>query len=272
MRIGLGILVAVVLSAPRISAAQALTPPGQPPPPRIYVDVNLLGYADPLGDAKTFENHALKFGEVATFKATYPEPSHSGQFPAYVGGGFLLTRFVGVGLSYSRMSRESVVNLSATVPDPGFFNALATATGTTGTALSRSESAIHLSLAVVLVRSRRVEFRMMGGPSFFTLKGDMVREVEYEQTFDSLAPRNAITISGVSNGEASGSAVGYHVGADVTYFVHRLVGIAGGVRYGQATVAVKTEPLSNIRQEFLVGSTTAFLGLRFRLGPAHFGK
>ena len=113
---------------------------------------------------------------------------------------------------------------------------------------------------------------MMAGPSFFTLKGDMVREVQYDQTFDSLAPQNAITITGMSSREISGSKIGYHVGADLTYFVHRFVGIAGGVRYGRATVAVETEPLSNIRQEFLVGSTTAFLGLRFRFGPAHLDK
>ena len=269
MRIRLGILVAVLLTVPRISAAQAPTPPGPPQLPRVYVDVNLFGYADPLGKSKTFETYALTSGEVATFKATYPEPSRSGGYPAYVGGGFMLSRSVGLGVSYSRMSRDSAVDLSATVPDPAFFNALATGTGTTGTALSRKESAIHISLAVVPVRSRRVEFRMMGGPSFFTLKGDMVREVEYEQTFNSLAPQNAITINGISSREASGSAIGFHVGADFTYFVHRFVGVAGGVRYGQATVAVETEPLSNIRQEFLVGSTTAFLGLRFRLGRAH---
>jgi hypothetical protein len=234
----------------------------------VYVDVNLFGYADPLGDSKTFENYALKFGEVATFKATYPEPSHSGWYPAYVGGGFMLSRWVGIGVSYSGMSRDSAVDLSATVPDPNFFNALATATGTTGTTLSRTESAIHISFALAPVRSRRVEFRMIGGPSFFTLKGDMVREVEYEQTFSSLTPQNAITINGISSREASGSAIGFHVGADLTYFVHRFVGIAGGVRYGQAT-AVATEPLSNIRQEFLVGSTTAFVGLRVRLGRAN---
>lgn len=269
MRIGLGILVAVLLCVPRISTAQALKTPEPPQLPRVYLDVNLFGYADPLGDSKTFENYALKFGEVATFKATYPQPSQSGLYPAYVGGGFMLSRSVGLGVSYSRMSRDSVVDLSAEVPDPAFFNALATATGTTGTALSRTESAIHISLAVVPVRSRHVEFRMMGGPSFFTLRGDMVREVEYEQTFNSLAPQNAIAINGVSSREASGSAIGYHVGADFTYFVHRFVGIAGGVRYGQATVVVETEPLSNIRQEFLVGSTTAFLGLRVRIGRAH---
>src|SRR6187455_264421 len=124
MRIRIGVLVAVLLAVPRISAAQVPAPnAARPELPRLYVDVNLLGYADPLGDSKTFENYALKFGEVATFKATYPEPSHSGWYPAYVGGGFMLSRSVGLGVSYSRMSRDSVVDLSATVPDPNSFNA-----------------------------------------------------------------------------------------------------------------------------------------------------
>jgi len=269
MRSGLGILLAILLAVPGNSAAQTLAAGGTPPPlPRIYLDVNLLGYANPLGDSKTFENYALKFGEVATFKATYPAPSSSALFPAHVGGGFMLMRSIGIGVSYSRMSRESVVDLAAEVPHPTFLNALTTDTGTTGTALSAKESAIHISLAFVPVRSDRLELRLMAGPSFFTLKGDMVREVEYQQTFDSLAPQNAITINGISSRETSGSAIGFNVGADFTYFVHRFVGIAGGVRYGRATVAVETEPLSNIRQKFLVGSTTAFLGLRFRLGRA----
>jgi hypothetical protein len=273
MRIRLAILVAVLLSVPRISQAQAPATTGAPPQlSRVYVDVNLLGYGDPLGQAKTFVNYALKFGEVATFTATYPKPSRPGVFPVYVGGGFMLKRWAGVGVSYSRMSRESVADLSATVPDPTFFGALATDTGTTGTTLSRHESALHISLALVPVRSSRLEFRMMGGPSFFTLKGDMVGAVEYEQTSNSLIAQNVITINGVSSREASGSAFGFHVGADFTYFVHRFVGIAGGVRYGRATVVMDAEPLSNIRQEFLVGGTTVFLGLRFRLGPAHFDK
>jgi len=80
---------------------------------------------------------------------------------------------------------------------------------------------------------------------------------------------NAITVNGASTGAAKGSAVGYHLGGDFTYFVHRAVGIAGGIRYGRATVAVNSEPLSNLKQEFLVGGTTVFLGLRFRFGPNH---
>ena len=107
----------------------------------------------------------------------------------------------------------------------------------------------------------------MGGPSFFTLKGDMVSEVGYEQTFNSLAPQNVVTIRGMSSREASGSAIGFHVGADVTYFVHRFVGFAGGVRFGEALVEA-IEPLSGLTQQFRVGSTTTFLGLRFRLGRA----
>ena len=270
MRIELAILMTVVLTAPGTSEAQAPATPVAPPElPRTYVDVNFLGYADPHGRSKTFENYALTFGEVATFKAMYPKPSQSGLFPAYVGGGFMLSRLFAVGMSYSRMSTDRVVDVSAAVPHPTHFNALATGTGTTGAALSATESAVHISLAVAPVRSSRLELRVMGGPSFFTLKGDMVKEVEYEQTIDSLTLQNTITISGSPSSQASGSAIGFHVGADVTYFVHRVVGVAGGVRYGRATVAVEIEPLSNLRQEFLVGSTTAFLGLRFRLGRAH---
>ena len=74
MRFRLGILVTVLLTVPQISAAQAVATNVAPPQlPRIYLDVNLLGYADPLGEAKTFENYALTSGEVATFKATYPK-------------------------------------------------------------------------------------------------------------------------------------------------------------------------------------------------------
>jgi len=232
------------------------------------MDVNLLGYADPLGDAKTFESYALKFGEVATFKASYPAPSESAVFPAYVGGGYMLSRSIGIGLSYSRMSRSSRADLYAAVPHPTFFQALATDTGDTGAELSRRESAVHVSMSIAPVRSSRIELRLLGGPSFFTLKGDMVKSVEYQQTFNSLAPQNTVAIRGMSSAEASGSAIGFHVGADFTYFFSRFVGVAGGVRYGSATVTMEIEPLSNISQEFLVGSTTTFLGLRFRFGPS----
>lgn len=273
MRIGLGVLVAVLLAVPRIGAAQALATYGQPPAPlpRIYMDVNLLGYVEPLGRSRYFEGYGLKFGEVATFKATYPEPSRSSLFPAYVGGGFMLNRTVGLGVSYSRMSRETTADLFAQVPNPAFFNAMTAGSGTTGTTLSLKESAIHISLAVAPVRSNRMEFRIMGGPSFFTLKGDMVREIEYEQTFNTLSPQSAITINGFSSGEASGSSVGYHVGMDFTYFVHRFIGVTGGARYGRGVVDV-TEPLSTIDQDLRVGSTTVFLGLRFRLGRTPLDK
>lgn len=263
MRIVVATLVTVLLSVPRISAAQAPTTVAPPQLPRFYVDVNLLGYADPLGQSKTFENYALTFGEVATFKASYPEPS--GGFPAYVGGGFMLHRSIGIGVSYSRISRDTVVGLFAEVPDPEFFDALASGTGTTGTALSRTESAIHVSLAFVPVRSSRWEFRMIGGPSLFRLTGDMVKDVGYEQTFSTLAPQNVITIDGFSSREASGSGIGFHAGVDLTYFVHRVVGVSGGVRYGQGLVK-ETEPLSGLTQQFQVGGTTVFLGLHFRLG------
>ena len=261
--------VVLLLSVPGISAAQTpSTTTALPKLPRVYLDVNLLGYGNPLGEAKTFEGYALKFGEVASFKATYPVLESSGGFPVHVGGGFMLNSFLAIEGSYSRMSRSALVNLSAAVPHPSLFNEFASDSGSTSS-LSRTESAVHISLAYVPLRSDRVELRVIGGPTFFNLNADMVSEVEYDQIIRSVAPLNIVTINGGATREASGSAVGFHLGGDVTVFVHRLVGISGGIRYGQGTVAVNAEPLSNIRQEFLVGSTTVFLGLRFRVGRAY---
>ena len=44
MRILVGILIAVLLMVPQLSAAQAPTTSGTPQLPRVYVDVNLLGF------------------------------------------------------------------------------------------------------------------------------------------------------------------------------------------------------------------------------------
>jgi hypothetical protein len=62
----------------------------------VYVDVNLLGYADPIGRLEDLRELRLKFGEVATFKATYPEPFAFRLVSGYVGGGFMLSRSVGI--------------------------------------------------------------------------------------------------------------------------------------------------------------------------------
>jgi hypothetical protein len=88
----------------------------------------------------------------------------------------------------------------------------------------------------------------------------------YVQTYDPSSPQNTITISGFTTSQVKANKLGFHVGTDVTFFLTKVVGVGGGVRFSQATVTVDQEPLSNVSQDIRVGSTQVFFGARFRLG------
>ena len=269
MRLVLAGLSVLVLMLPGTSAAQQ-APSFSPYPaklPRIFVDANLFGAASPLGSSRQFDTFFLKFGEVGTFKATYPDVARPRFFPVtHVGGGVMLSQRAGLAVSYSRTVSESAAQLSATIPHPTFFNAPATATGTTDRELKRTESALNFSVVVAPVRTTRSEFRLFGGPSWFSYKAEMVQDVLYAQTFNPAIPQNAIQINGAATENATANQIGMHFGADYTYFINRVVGLSGGVRCSAAMVEIGFEPLSKISQEIRVGNTTVYLGLRVRVG------
>ena len=77
-----------------------------------------------------------------------------------------------------------------------------------------------------------------------------------------------IAITGSATRDISGSGIGYHVGGDFTYFVHRLMGLGVAVRYSQGTVRLAPEPLTQLNQDFRVGSTLVALTVRIRVDRA----
>lgn len=265
MRLVLGSVFAVLLLCPRLSLAQPA--PRAVDASRIFVDVNLGGSTNSGAAPREFTSRFVTFAEAGSSRADYPKPSRSTLLPMIdVGGGYMAGRSVGLGGGISRASFEDVAGLSATVPHPTFINAPASGTGVTDRALARTETAIHLFVAAVPLRTSRFEFRLFGGPSFFWFKGEMVSDVAYSQTFSPTTPSNAITISGFSSEEVTGRGVGFHLGGDFTYFFTKRLGVNGGLRYSEANVTVDKEPLSQLSQEIRVGGTLAFLGVRFRFG------
>jgi hypothetical protein len=262
MRLALVILGALLVVIPRTSLAQTANRP--PEDARILVDVNLFGTGESLAKNRQFQSKFIKFSEPGSSLATYPKPSRATSFG--VGGSFMLTRMVGVGVSYSRTTHEDVAELSATIPHPTFFGAPATNTGVTGDALKRREGATDVFVAVVPVRTNRMEWRLLGGPTVFSFKADMVKEVLYVQTFNPATPQQTITINGAETSQVKTSALGFHAGSDVTFFLTRVIGVGGGVRFSYGTVTLDQEPLSNVSQEIRVGGTIGFLGLRLRVG------
>jgi hypothetical protein len=234
---------------------------------RFFLDLNLVGSSGAIAQGREFRFLYVAFGEVAEARAIYPKPSRASLAPALdLGGGVMLARRLGVGASYSRVVYEDAVNLVAIVPHPTFLNVRTTETGVTGETLRREEGAIHVFVALVPLQTRRAELRLFGGPTFFRYAAEMVQDVTYEQTFDPLTPQQQIAITGFTSEEARGTDVGFHLGADFTWFLTRVVGVVGGLRFSQGAVTIDREPLSNLPQKLRIGNTQISVGVRLRIG------
>jgi hypothetical protein len=256
MRIALVILGALVV-IPRTSLAQnrPLTDG------RILVDVN-IGTATSLAKDREFQSRFLTFSEIGSEFASYPKPSGAMEFD--VGGSYMLTRWLGVGVSYTHTAYEDGADLKATIPHPTFYSSPATNTGVTGESLKRREGMTNFSAVVVPLRTGRLEWRWAGGLTIFSLKADMVNDVLYTQTFTPSSPQQTIAVTGYTTSQVTASDYGGHVGTDATFFLTDLVGIGVGARYSYGTVTLDEEPLSKLSQEIRVGGTQVFAGLRLR--------
>ena len=258
MRFVAGVLVAFLVGIPR--AGQAQTAPPTPENSRLFLEVNFLGSASSQAKTREFTSLFPLYGEVATTESLYPKPSLANPFSAVdVGGGIMLSRVLGVGVTVGRTAYEDVANLAATIPHPSILNAPTTASAVTNNVLRRRETATHVFLAIVPLRTARFEVRFFGGPSYFIYSADMVREVVHE-----LSSQNALTISGFTSSEAEAGSLGMHLGGDFAWFLTRRFGIASGLRFSRSTVTLDREPLSTIAQDIRVGSTHIYVGGRFR--------
>jgi hypothetical protein len=198
---------------------------------RGWVDVN-FGIAFASEDAYTTRVETTLFRETAIFQADYRWPLGA----AFdFGGGVMLTKNFGVGVSFSGTAHMDVATVSATVPHPFRFNLPASATADTEEQLMKVESAAHIHAMFAAMPSPRVRTRVFGGPTFFRVQQDTIDDVIYLQTAPPLGS-NAIRIISAPFSEAESDGWGFHVGGDVSVFFNRVVGVGGLVRYSRGTV------------------------------------
>ena len=255
----LAILVGVLVMIPGASLAQ-----NRPwDDGRILVDVS-FGTATSLAKDREFQSRFLTFSEIGSEFASYPKPTGAIEFD--VGGSYMLTRWFGVGVSYTHTAYEDGADLKATIPHPTFFSVPATDSGVTGSSLRRREGMTNFSALVIPFRTRRLEWRWAGGLTIFSLKADMVSDVLYAQTYTPSSPQQSIDITGFTTSQVTASDFGGHVGTDATFFLTDLVGVGVGARYSYGTVTLDEEPLSKLSQQIRVGGMQVFAGLRLRLG------
>jgi hypothetical protein len=205
---------------------QTAKPTRPAPIDRIYISVN-----------GAFQTGGDNFGETVTFR----ENAEDGRFttdydvksgPALnVSVGATLWRNVGVGVGVTRYSKNTPTTFSASVPHPFFFNRARAVDGDVP-GIEREELAVHVQARATFVPTRRIQAVVFGGPSFFTVKQDVVSDFEITEMY----PYDTATFSRGIATEVDESKIGFNVGADVGYFFTRQVGVGGSVQWAGTTI------------------------------------
>ena len=103
----------------------------------------------------------------------------------------------------------------------------------------RTEGGFHIQLMAIVADTGKARVRVFGGPSRLRVEQEAVDAIIYDQVFGVFVPTNAVAIDSYTERKVEGAAWGVHVGADVSIFFSRVVGVGGFARYARATVAIE---------------------------------
>ncbi len=145
-------------------------------------------------------------------------------------GSYLVWKQLAVGVGLTLFSSSTTTEIDAQVPHPFFFNTPRTVTGEFDG--DRSETAVHVQARWLVPINTNMTVTVFGGPSFFSVKQDIVSDFEYSESY----PFDTATFTRAIASSQSESAIGFNVGGDVSYFFTPNVGVGGMVQYSGATV------------------------------------
>jgi hypothetical protein len=214
-----------------------------------------------------FESTSGTLNDAVTFRL-YDEDGTKSLETAVDSGAFVdfsvggrVWRNVSVGLGYHREATTGQASVTASVPNPIFFNRNRNVALDVDD-LHRSERAIHLQVGYMLVFDEKLSVHVFGGPSFFRLVQDVVSDVTFTEqppAFTSVTATPAIT-------ERKKSATGANIGADVSYMFYDngsvKLGGGGFLRYSGATAGVPLLGTAEIESD--LGGLQIGFGARVR--------
>jgi hypothetical protein len=194
------------------------------------------------------------YGESKTVTTSYPIAAAPGfdvnfDCEGRAGLGF------GVGVAY--YNKTSTDTVTASIPNPFFFNRFATANGQ-ATGIGRTEVSIDVDAAWVTAVGRSTRIRVFAGPSVIQLRQNLVTDVSYSSSY----PFDQVTFNSPSTSPQSKSKVGLNAGLDLAYMFSRRLGIGGIVRYTHATATLSAAGGQSVSTK--LGGTNVGAGLRLR--------
>jgi len=173
---------------------------------------------------------ALMKTEKDVFNATYG----STRGPAFdVGTGVRLAGAFGVGVTGAWFQRKGDVAWDLSVPNPLVANRPRALNGT-ATGMNRREAAVHVQALYGVPLGAKARIMFSAGPSLFSVRQDLVQSIDFTEVTGFASIRlNQIVASTVTR-----TAVGYNVGADITWSLGAHVGVGTVTRYSRASVTM----------------------------------
>lgn len=220
-----------------------------PREPRGFVSVNggIQGGAS-LADTFTVEQYA----EDGSVRVEYPGRSAT---MLDVSAGLRVWQRVGIAAGLTRTTSSADAAVRADVPHPFFLDRARTVEGT-ATDLSRDETGVHVQLYWEPKIAGKLRVRFFAGPSWIDLTQDLVEGVEVNEVY----PYDETTFRAARTRQASGSGVGVHGGADLSWMVTRRVGAGVLLRYAAASVDLNASPTRTVSSD--AGGFQAGAGVR----------
>jgi hypothetical protein len=177
-------------------------------PARIWIDVDVASAAAP--EDATMQAEVARPVEPARFEARYQLPRSTA---LDFGGGVMLTPRWGIGLRAGGTVHEHSAELTVSVPHPFFPNSYAIDTDETERQMQRIERSLSLQATAVVAQPGPWRVRVFGGPTFFRIEQDTVREVFYNHIYFVRQPLNAIELTGVDLTRVTGTGWGGTAGS-----------------------------------------------------------
>jgi hypothetical protein len=170
------------------------------------------------------------YDEVATFDTS---ASVNAATIFDIQGGVRLWRNLAAGVGFSKYSDPGSAAVSASIPDPVFFDSPHGGNVTVDD-LEHSETGLHLSGIWMIPVVDKLDIAVFGGLSMISLKKDLATGIT--------VPTGGTTVSGVTETRVEESATGGHFGFDIRYIVFRQqrmsIGVGAFGRFASAKVDV----------------------------------
>jgi hypothetical protein len=211
------------------------------------------------GGLQTSSQDVTTVGRQAVYEeeATLTARREIGSGPFFdVSAGVRVWRNLLVGIGYSRFVDSGAAAIEASIPHPLIFDQFRGVSLSSGD-LEHSEQAIHLTGTWMIPVTDKIEVGVFGGPSFFTVKEAYVSDLSFSEVG---APFTSVSVGEPGVAEASESAVGFNIGADVMYLVTPRIGVNLFGRYTAATAKLDAVEGGELK----AGGPQLGVGLRFR--------